>query len=148
MSRADFSFSHPLRVRYAEVDAQGIVFNAHYLTYFDVAITEYMRRLNFAFATGDERKDEDIHTVKTLVEYREAIHYDAEIDICVRAAGIGRSSITFLLEIHPRNKDRCLTNGEVVWVNTHQKTRKSAPVPAALKAALAGFEGDRLSPQD
>lgn len=40
MAREDFSFFHPLRVRWAEVDMQGIVFNGHYLTYFDVAFTE------------------------------------------------------------------------------------------------------------
>ena len=43
MSRSDFSFFHPLRVRWAEADMQGIVFNGHYLTYFDVAFTEYFR---------------------------------------------------------------------------------------------------------
>ena len=45
MKKKDFCFTHTFRVRYAEVDAQGIVFNAHYLTYFDCAITEYYRKL-------------------------------------------------------------------------------------------------------
>ena len=44
-SRDAFSFFHPLRVRWAEVDPQSIVFNGHYLTYADVAITEYFRAL-------------------------------------------------------------------------------------------------------
>ena len=43
MARADFRFSHSLRVRWAEVDKQDIVFNGHYLTYFDVGVTEYYR---------------------------------------------------------------------------------------------------------
>ena len=43
MARQDFSFFHTLRVRWAEVDMQAIVFNGHYLTYFDVAFTEYWR---------------------------------------------------------------------------------------------------------
>lgn len=38
-----YNFHYPLRVRWAEVDRQGIVFNGHYLTYFDVGITEYWR---------------------------------------------------------------------------------------------------------
>ena len=45
LSRDDFRFFHPLRVRWAEVDPQGIVFNGNYLTYADVAITEYFRAL-------------------------------------------------------------------------------------------------------
>ena len=144
MARSDFTFCHRLRVRYAEIDAQGIVFNANYLIYFDVALTEYMRAIRFSFATGDKREDEDIHTVKALVEFREPVRYDQEIDICARAAKIGRSSIQFLLEIHPKDEDRCLTSGEIVWVNTHQQSRKSAPVPEALTAALTALEGDRL----
>jgi acyl-CoA thioester hydrolase len=144
LARSDFTFCHRLRVRYAEIDAQGIVFNAHYLTYFDVALTEYMRSIQYSFATGEKRENEDIHMVKALVEYRAPVYYDQEIDICARAAKIGRSSIQFLLEIHPAGEDRCLTSGEIVWVNTHQKTRKSAPVPEALTTALTALEGDRL----
>ena len=45
MARADFRFSHTLRVRWAEVDKQDIVFNGHYLTYFDVGVTEYYRAI-------------------------------------------------------------------------------------------------------
>ncbi|NJM50545.1 MAG: hypothetical protein HC843_06370 [Sphingomonadales bacterium] len=48
MSRTDFAFHHQFRVRWAETDAQGIVFNARYLDYADIAITEYWRALNFA----------------------------------------------------------------------------------------------------
>ena len=46
MARSDFRFSEPLRVRWAEVDAQGIVFNGHYLAYFDVGVTEYYRAID------------------------------------------------------------------------------------------------------
>ena len=45
MKKTNFFFTHVLRIRYAEVDAQGIVFNSHYLTYFDCAITEYYRKI-------------------------------------------------------------------------------------------------------
>ena len=45
MAYTEFTFFHPLRVRWAEVDMQSVVFNGHYLTYFDVAITEYWRSL-------------------------------------------------------------------------------------------------------
>ena len=51
MNRVSFKFFYTLRVRYAEVDAQGIVFNAHYLTYFDCAITEYYRAIKYSYYT-------------------------------------------------------------------------------------------------
>jgi hypothetical protein len=47
MSREQFWFFHPFRVRYSEIDGQGVVFNAHYLTYFDTTITEYFRALGY-----------------------------------------------------------------------------------------------------
>ena len=49
MKRKIYKFFHTLRVRYAEVDAQGIVFNSHYLTYFDCAITEYYRKIKYNY---------------------------------------------------------------------------------------------------
>ncbi|MDP3310511.1 MAG: 4-hydroxybenzoyl-CoA thioesterase, partial [Polaromonas sp.] len=45
MKRQDFRFFHRLRVRWAEVDMQKIVFNAHYLMYFDTAVADYWRAL-------------------------------------------------------------------------------------------------------
>ena len=62
MARSDFNFAWPFRVRYSEVDGQKIVFNAHYLTYFDTAITEYFRALPYDYMaqidlTGEEPYD-------------------------------------------------------------------------------------------
>ena len=91
MARSDFSFFFPFRVRYAEVDGQMIVFNAHYLTYFDTAITEFFRVLPYDYQGQVERTGEDYHTVKTLVEYYAPIRFDDEIEVGVRTQRIGRS---------------------------------------------------------
>jgi len=47
--KKEFNFLHTLRVRYAEIDGQSIVFNAHYLTYISVAILEYFRNLDLDY---------------------------------------------------------------------------------------------------
>ena len=52
MARSDFRFTHSLRVRWSEVDRQGIVFNGNYLNYFDVAMGEYWRALGFPYPAG------------------------------------------------------------------------------------------------
>ena len=52
MARKDFSFVHTLRVRWSEVDMQGIVFNGNYLNYFDVAFTEYWRAIGLPYPEG------------------------------------------------------------------------------------------------
>jgi acyl-CoA thioester hydrolase len=145
MARSDFQFAWPFRVRYAEVDGQMIVFNAHYLTYFDTAITEYFRALPYDYRGQVTRTGEDFHTVRTLVEYQQPIVFDEDIEVCLRTSRLGRSSLTFLLEIHPQGLDDLRATGEVVWVNTDQTTHKSAAVPAQLADKLRAYEGERLS---
>lgn len=144
MARSDFKFAWPFRVRYSEVDGQMIVFNAHYLTYFDTAITEYFRALPYDYRAQVVLTGEDFHTVRTLVEYQQPIAFDEDIEVCVRTARLGRSSLTFLLEIHPQGTDELRATGEVVWVNTDQATHKSAAVPQALVDKIIALEGDRL----
>lgn len=142
MPRSEFKFSFPFRVRYSEVDGQKIVFNAHYLTYFDTAITEYFRALPYDYMGQVNRIGEDFHTVKTLVVYRKPISFDQEIDVLVRTSRMGRSSLTFDLQIYPKGVDDMLASGEVVWVNTDQTTHRSVPVPAELVERLVAFEGE------
>ena len=92
MSREQFNFHYSFRIRYSEVDAQGIVFNAHYLTFFDTAMTEYLRHINYDYVNEVKEKNEDFHTVKTLVEYKAPIYFDQIIDVCLKVKKIGNSS--------------------------------------------------------
>ncbi len=89
MSREQFWFFHPFRVRYSEIDGQGVVFNAHYLTYFDTTITEYFRALGYDQYADAKQTGEDYHVVKSLIEYKAPVRFDQEIDVCARVARIG-----------------------------------------------------------
>lgn len=89
--RKDFRFHHPFRVRYGEVDAQSVVFNAHYLTYFDTAITEYFRTIGYDYYGEVTRTGIDFHAVRSLVEYEAPIRFDEEMKVCVPVAKVGRS---------------------------------------------------------
>ncbi len=141
MARSDYSFSYRFRVRYSEIDGQGIVFNAHYLTYFDTAITEYFRWLPYDYKAETQRTGHDFHTVKTIVEYAQPISFDEEIDVFVRAGRIGRSSIRLELEIHGADGDDLRASGEVIWVYTSQATHNTSAVPEDLVDLLTGREG-------
>ncbi|MBW2572800.1 MAG: acyl-CoA thioesterase [Deltaproteobacteria bacterium] len=141
MTKSDFKFCFPFRVRYAETDAQGIVFFAHYLTYFDTAINEYLRDLPHNYIEHVQQTGTDFHVVKVTVEFYAPSHFDDEIEVYVRTGRIGRSSLTFFIEIFPKNGETTLVKGEVVWVNTDQKTHKSVPLPEALVVKLRNKEG-------
>jgi acyl-CoA thioester hydrolase len=138
MARQDFKFIHRLRVRWAEVDRQGIVFNGHYLTYFDVGITEYYRALGYPYPDGLAQHGTDLYVRKAEVEYEASAEYDDEVDICVRVERLGRSSFDFRVEIH--RAVQLLVSGKVVYVNADPATRKSAPLPDFLRSAIKLFE--------
>jgi acyl-CoA thioester hydrolase len=140
MSRNIFNFFYSFRVRYSEVDAQGIVFNAHYLTYFDTAMTEYLRHIEYDYVNEVKERNEDFHTVKTLVEYKSPIYFDQIIDVCLKVKKIGTSSLTFYIEVHLNKEDNMLVSGEVVWVNTNQKTHKSAPLSKSIISKIELLE--------
>lgn len=138
MAREDFSFSHSLRVRWAEVDMQGIVFNGHYLTYFDVAFTEYWRATGLPGVLQQAKDGRELFARKSTVEYHAPARFDDVLDIGVRCAGFGRSSVRFALEIHLG--DQHLISGELVYVHADTEKRKSVPFPEEWRAVLARFE--------
>ena len=137
-----YSFFNQLRVRWAEVDRQGIVFNGHYLTYFDVAITEYWRAINLPYPDGVAESGNDLYVVKTLINYKGSAEYDDILDIGVHVSRIGLTSITFQLGIFREGEQ--LIDGEVVYVNADPETRRAAPVPDKLRHTIEHFEADHL----
>ncbi|MZR32179.1 acyl-CoA thioesterase [Sneathiella litorea] len=140
MARQDYRFFHPFRVRYSEIDAQSVVFNAHYLTYFDTAITEFFRHLGYDHQGYVKRTGKDFHLVKSLVLYEKPILFDAEIEVGVRIEKIGRSSITFALAIFAKGEETRYCTGEIVWVNTDQTTHKPEPVDNEFLELFETFE--------
>ncbi|MCA3630985.1 MAG: acyl-CoA thioesterase, partial [Methylobacterium sp.] len=99
MNRSAFRFFHPYRVRYSEIDGQGVMYNAHYLTFFDVSIHEYFRALDHERYSDAKRTGCDFHVVKASVEFRQPLHFDDLFAVGVKVARIGRSSITFALGV-------------------------------------------------
>ena len=138
MAMNGFAFTMALRVRWAEVDQQGIVFNAHYLTYFDVGITEYWRAIGLPYPDGLAGTGSDLYVAKAMVNYHGSAGYDDVIEIGVRAARLGNSSVTFAIEI--RREGRLLTTGEVVYVNADPGTRRAQALPVRVRLAIAAYE--------
>ena len=138
MAREDFAFFHSLRVRWAEVDMQAIVFNGHYLTYFDVGFTEYWRATALPDAVQQARDGKELFARKTTIEYHAPARFDEVLEIGVRCAGFGRSSMRFLVEIY-RGEEH-LISGELNYVYADTSIRKGVPVPDDWRAAMAAFE--------
>ena len=138
MDREEFTMSHRLRVRWAEVDMQGVVFNAHYFLYFDVAIAEYWRAIRFDYPKSLQPLGGDVFAVKASAEFHGSAGYEDELDVCCRCARLGRSSMQFLLGIW--RGDELLTSGELLYVYVELATKRSAPVPDMLREAIVAYE--------
>lgn len=139
MQRPDFRFLERLRVRWAEIDAQNIVFNGHYLTYFDTAIAGYWRALALPYAQTMASFEGDLFVRKATLEYVGSARYDEVLDIGIRCTRIGNSSITFAGGVF--RHDELLVSCELIYVFADPVAKVAKPVPARLRAMFESFEG-------
>jgi len=136
----DFRFHHPLRVRFADTDMQGIVFNGNYLTYYDVAWTEYFR------AAGLTWQDliglgADTVLARTQMEFKAPARFDQILEIYTRVSKIGNTSLTFEFEIYAQGDERLIGTASSLYVCIDPETLRPVRVPDALRSRISEFEG-------
>ncbi len=127
-----------LRVRWAEVDLQKIVFNGHYLMYADTAVAGYWRALALPYHDTMAHLQGDLYVRKATLEYMGSARYDEQLDVGIRCGRIGNSSMVFETAIC--RGDQVLVQGELVYVFANPDTMTSLPVPPALRETLTAFE--------
>ena len=128
------TFVHRLRVRYAECDMQGHVFNGHYLTWFDMAHTELIRA---AFGPYQRLVDElgvEFVVAEANVRYRAPARFDDELDIAVTLDPPGETSLTSHFAV--RRGEDLLTEGRLRHVCVDARTFAKTPWPEPLRAAF------------
>jgi acyl-CoA thioester hydrolase len=127
------TFVHRIRPRYAEVDAQGVVFNAHWLTYFDEACTRWFDAMGFEPAESFFR-DFDVMLVKAVLEWQGPAGFDDPVDIAVETARLGNAS--FDVRYTARVGERPVCIGIVTYVSVKPGTHDSVPIPDGLRTRL------------
>lgn len=144
MPRADFRCAHRLRVRWAEVDMQKVVFNGHYLTYVDSAVAEYWREIGLPYPDDYvDRYANDLYLRKAAVEYHGSARYDEVLTVLCRVGRMGRSSMDFHFEIwrdEPAASPAPLVTADLVYVNVEVATAKPAPLPRDLRERIRAYE--------
>jgi len=136
--RSDFRFTERLRVRWAEVDLQKIVFNGHFLMYFDTAVAGWWRAMALPYHETMEAVQGDFFVRKAALEYEASARYDDQLDIGIRCARIGNSSMT--LHAAAFRGERRLVHGELVYVFADSAAQKAKPVPPTLREWFMAFE--------
>jgi YbgC/YbaW family acyl-CoA thioester hydrolase len=138
MNRSDFRFAERLRVRWVEVDLQKIVFNGHYLMYFDTAVAGWWRAMALPYEETMHDLGGDFFVRKASVEYEGPARYDDQLEVGMRCARIGNSSM--LLQGAVFRGGQRLVTGELVYVYADPKTHTPMPVPQPLRDLFLGFE--------
>ncbi|MGO9873698.1 MAG: acyl-CoA thioesterase [Acidimicrobiia bacterium] len=131
------SFSHRIRVRYAEVDGQAVVFNAHWLTYFDETCTRFVE--SWGFGTNYWIYEFDVMLVKAVLEWSGPARFDDWIDIKAEPVRVGTKS--FDLRYRASVDDRPACEAVITYVAIKPGTNHSIELPDKVRTVLA----DRMS---
>jgi YbgC/YbaW family acyl-CoA thioester hydrolase len=136
--RGGFRHLERLRVRWAEVDMQQIVFNGHYLMYFDTAVAGYWRALALPYQATMAGLAGDLYVRKATLEYEGSARYDEQLEVGIRCARIGNTSM--LLQAAVFRGEGRLVHGDLVYVFADPVSQIAKPVPTALRNVLTAFE--------
>lgn len=128
-------FTHLLRVRYADCDAQAIVFNGKYVEYIDVASTEFVREIWGGFNTLFER-DLDHQVVNVNVAWKSPAAFDDVLAISVESAHIGNTSYTLKVWFNNHATGVLIATAEIVYVMINTQKHEKAPIPDDMREAL------------
>jgi acyl-CoA thioester hydrolase len=129
-------FTHELRVRYGECDPQGIVFNANYLLYFDVAVTELWRAALGSWEAMVQR-GVDVVVAEANLRFRSPARFDDVIAVGARVESFGTTSLNLALDI--RRDGELLVEGRLRQVFVDAKTWAKTEIPGWAREALARF---------
>jgi acyl-CoA thioester hydrolase len=129
-------FVHRLRVRFHECDPQGVVFNAHYFAYFDIALTEMWRE---AFGSYAEvvAGGTDVVVVEASATFRAPARFDDEIDVELRVDRLGTTSMAMATAI--RRDGAELVEGRMVHVFVDTTTMAKQAIPDHMRAGLERY---------
>jgi acyl-CoA thioester hydrolase len=127
-----------LKVRYSEVDRQNIVYNSHYLTYYDISLSEMLDSL-FDQEEYIKKTNNEFHTVAAQLNFKNPARLNDEVNIFTAIKKIGNSSITFSQEIYRDGSDELINEAEIIWVNTNQDDMKPTSIPEDLKNKFSKY---------
>jgi acyl-CoA thioester hydrolase len=135
----DFAFFEPMRVRWADVDMQGIVFNPNYLVYADNAMTEYMRAAGFPYPQALLPFGADIFAAGSQIDFKASARFDDVLRTGARIERMGRTSFRFRIAVF--RGDELLADMRTTYVcATPGETRTTMPVPARFIEIVERFE--------
>ncbi len=135
----DFRFYHPIEVRYGDLDPQGHVNNARYLTYMEQARVEYIHRLGLW--DGKSFTSIGIILADAQVSFHLPILFGQAIRVGVRVSHLGNKSMKMEYRLEDAQNGHMLAAGSTVLVTYDYQAGSTIPVPDRWRKAIASYEG-------
>jgi acyl-CoA thioester hydrolase len=133
-------FFHPMEVRYGDLDAQGHLNNAKFLTFFEQARVLYFEELGL-FSKNQSFMDIGVIIADIHIKYLAPVFLGAAVKVGVQTTAIGNKSITVQQTIVDEDTGRLYADGTVVLVAYDYHTHATTPVPEEWRLKLMEFEG-------
>jgi acyl-CoA thioester hydrolase len=127
-------FTHTLRVRYGECDPQGVVFNANWLAYFDVVITELWRELIGEYS-GMVEEGADMMVAEASIRFRGPARFDDPIEFRLSVASMSNTALNTRIEAWVG--ETLAVEGGMRHVFVEPRTNTKRPIPENIRSALA-----------
>ena len=128
---------YALRVRYAECDPQGVVFNSRYLEYFDVALTELWREAFGNYGDVMEELGVDLVVAEATIRYRASLRFDDEFELVATVQRLGTTSTTIAIAVVRHGE--VVAEGELRHVFVARGTAEKREIPGRMRDALAAY---------
>jgi acyl-CoA thioester hydrolase len=136
-----FRFFHPMEVRYGDLDPQGHVNNARYLTYFEQARVGYLSRLGL-FLKDQSFSEIGVIIADIHIRFHEPLYWGIPVKVGVRTSKIGGKSFDVEQCVQAVDSDRLFAEGTVVLVAYDYSQHATISVPARWREIIGGFEHD------
>ena len=135
----DFKFFHPIEVRYGDLDPQGHLNNAKYLTFFEQARVQYMIHLGL-YAQDQSYKKIGVIVADVHIAFLAQIHFGDDIKVGVRTSKLGNKSMTIEQNIVNNTSGQEMAKGEVVTVTFDYATQNTISIPEEWRNKIKAFE--------
>jgi acyl-CoA thioester hydrolase len=134
----DQTFTHRIRVRYAECDPQGVVFNANYYAYFDILVTELWREILGSYDAMVENGT-DMSVVASGARFIAPARFDDEIDLNAQLTRLGNTAMSTAITITRASDGAKLVEGEIHHVFVDPATYTKRAIPDDVRAGLEPY---------
>jgi acyl-CoA thioester hydrolase len=143
------AFAFPIVPRYAEIDQQGVVFNGHYLTWFDEASGAFLDHVGLSYPVLIER-GLDMQVVHAELDYVASVRWRDDVRVAVSCETVGRTSFTLRFDVVRRDAEgaeHVAVHGRNVYVVVSTADWAKRDVPDELRNALISVAAQGLPPR-